>query len=136
MAIKRRGRTRMLKQGEPVPMHAPMCLTVATTGYVELHWRISPYEYVKLYEHRAFLGNPIGEVHHRNGVKTDNRPENLEVVTRQEHRLRHFTWNVHAGAAMRLRGSSYAAIGREFDIDSATAMRGIKSLLGVKRVRR
>lgn len=47
------------------------------------------------YEHQVIaeqmLGRPLTaheHVHHRNGVKSDNRPENLEVVDGREH-LRH-----------------------------------------------
>jgi hypothetical protein len=39
------------------------------------------------------LGRPLykGEhAHHANEVKTDNRPENLEVLTKAEHTRRHF----------------------------------------------
>lgn len=49
------------------------------------------------HEHRIVaarvLGRPLdaGEVvHHRNGKKRDNRPENLEVMTRAAHALLHF----------------------------------------------
>ena len=48
------------------------------------------------YEHRLVASEKIGRlitslehVHHINGDKTDNRPENLEVLTIAEHRLAH-----------------------------------------------
>ncbi len=48
------------------------------------------------YEHRVVAENSLGrrlvdgeEVHHKDGNKTNNIPENLEVVTRQEHFVEH-----------------------------------------------
>jgi hypothetical protein len=49
-----------------------------------------------VYEHRLVAAEKIDRairenehVHHKNGKKTDNRPENLEVLTIAEHRARH-----------------------------------------------
>lgn len=48
------------------------------------------------YEHQLvaeqMLGRRLAEeeiVHHRNGIRTDNRPENLEVTTASEHARHH-----------------------------------------------
>lgn len=49
----------------------------------------------RCYSHRVVAlvhGHTLGpdlEVHHKNGVRDDNRPENLAVVTPEEHRKMH-----------------------------------------------
>lgn len=48
------------------------------------------YEHILVAE--ASLGRSLADdeiVHHRNGIKTDNAPLNLEVVTRSQHAMHH-----------------------------------------------
>jgi hypothetical protein len=83
-------RTRTLKHGDSIPTVEPRKY-LNRRGYVRLRWLVGANDYVEAYEHRVVMGLPEDsvQVHHVNGVKTDNRPENLQLLTLTEHRRLH-----------------------------------------------
>lgn len=87
---------RALRDGEPVPASSP-ARYLNDAGYVRLRWWVGTDQYVEAYEHRVVMGRPAGEVHHRNGDKTDNRPENLVELSKSEHAALHVRQNRDAG---------------------------------------
>jgi hypothetical protein len=63
---------------------------IDVNGYVRIYSR-EQRKY--LLEHRVVMEQVLGRslergetVHHRNAIKTDNRPENLEIMAREPHR--------------------------------------------------
>lgn len=67
-------------------------------GYIHkrLGYRFVQHKGKKVYEHRLVMERKLGKklnkgeiVHHLNGNKTDNRPENLVVMTQSEHVILH-----------------------------------------------
>ena len=70
----------------------------STEGYVYIHAPDHPQRTQQGYilEHRYVMEKKLGRllvpsesVHHINGIKDDNAPENLVVLTRQEHHRHH-----------------------------------------------
>lgn len=66
--------------------------TVDNDGYVTVKTASGKWEY----EHRLIAARMLGRdltseeiVHHRNGIKTDNRGDNLDVMDDQAHRVLH-----------------------------------------------
>jgi len=81
---------RNLKPGERVPEGEPRRYPNGD-GYIRLRWLLSPNNYVECYEHRVFDGvvTDAEHVHHINGVRDDNRLENLKPMEAREHMRSH-----------------------------------------------
>lgn len=68
------------------------CWWVNGKGYIEGKIWIDEHTQIRVKQHRFFMENHLGrkldkdeDVHHINGIKTDNRIENLQVIKHSEH---------------------------------------------------
>ena len=116
---------RQLQPGDPVPTGEPRRYA-NKKGYVRLRWKVAPYEYIEVYEHRLVVGLPPGHVHHKNEVKGDNRGDNLRRVTRLEHGEEHSRINFTEAAALYESGWSLPQLSDRYGVHNSSVMRFLK----------
>jgi hypothetical protein len=90
-------------------------------------------QYVATYEHRVVANTVAPQVHHRNHVKDDNRPENLLGVTPAEHGSEHVTWDRQLGKELYESGLTCQQIAERFGITSGQVSRGLRNVGTVMR---
>ena len=117
---------RYLRDDEPLPDSEPRRYR-GSAGYVRLRWRLGPGELVEALEHRVLVGRPAGmDVHHINGVKDDNRIENLQAIPRRDHMREHnLRIDEKAAAEMYASGMSTVQIGESLSHDASVVWRAL-----------
>jgi hypothetical protein len=116
---------RTLRDGERPPEGEPRRYK-NSHGYIRLRWRVAPGEFVEIYEHRYVTGAKAGEqVHHLNGVRDDNRLENLELIDPTAHAQHHNPSRLDAAEIVALyrSGLSTPEVGRAVGCNPATVYR-------------
>jgi hypothetical protein len=111
-------------------------------GYVVLFRKLS--DGGPIFEHRYIMEQHLGrkispseDVHHKNGVKTDNRIKNLEVIDHQEHCLIHAKErgkklkvlteeDIENMLELRRKGISYRKIAVTFNVATMTVYKWVK----------
>ncbi|NUS00404.1 MAG: hypothetical protein HOV67_34710, partial [Kribbellaceae bacterium] len=123
---------RQLRPGEAVPDTQPRRYG-SGQGYIRLRWKVGTRQYVETYEHRVVDGHvtTAEHVHHRNRVRDDNRPENLEHLTAEEHGEEHRAESLERAQRMAARyeaGRTIPQLAREFELDTSTVCRRLADL--------
>lgn len=121
---------RQLRPGEVVPTGEPRRYR-SSHGYIRLRWRVAPNELVEAYEHRIVAGTMAPEVHHRNGLKDDNRPENLVSLSTLEHAAEHSSVDYVEASQLYRDGWSLPMLAKRYGVGNVTIMRSLK-LRGVQ----
>lgn len=125
-------RNRRLRPDDPRPTSTPRRY-VTRDGYAVLRWKVGPREYVEALEHREVVGGAAEHVHHRNGDKLDNRPENLEPISASAHAQKHVqpSFDTEEAARLYAEGWSLPQLARKYGVHNVSVMRTLKKR-GVK----
>lgn len=126
-----RPKTRQLQAGEPIPSVIPYRCRRKSDGYVRLRWPVSDSEIVEAYEHRVVAGMNAEHVHHINGIRDDNRPENLVCLTERQHKDEHAKVRLAALVLLYESGVSTHVIGHMVGLHYTTVLRRLQ-LSGIK----
>lgn len=122
---------RRLQSGDAIPTGVPQRI-VRKDGYVVLRWRVGPYDAREALEHRVTMGLPVQtlDVHHVNGVRNDNRAENLAVLDRATHRALKTTFDTTEAINLYQEGWSYPRLAKRYGLHPVTVMRTLKNREG------
>lgn len=123
---------RNLRDDEPTPEGVPRRYVQTPTGYITLRWRVGPNEYVERREHRQVALDQgwdiVGKhVHHMNHDGSDNRVENLMVVSVTEHGRQHRSINHSEVVGLYQQGVSMREIARSLGVNGATIFRIVQA---------
>lgn len=116
---------RYLKPNEPIPSGEPRRYK-SPSGYVRLRWKVGKREYIECLEHRLVMGVPDAHVHHKNEIRDDNRPENLEVLSPSLHQAEHREIDTARASELHESGASIPQIARLFGRNHAAIFRAMK----------
>jgi hypothetical protein len=94
-------------------------------GYIRLRWKVGTNQYVDAYEHRIVDGRitDAPHVHHRNGQRHDNRPDNLAHVSELDHHAAHARFDIEDAICKFRAGASYTDLAAEYGVDRTSVLR-------------
>jgi hypothetical protein len=126
---------RWQKYGDPLGVATPRLRALKDTGYVRVKRPGHPEADAAgwAFEHRVVAHDALGpippgfHVHHKNHDRSDNRLENLEVVSPSEHHARHRAIDHKRIAALYVGGMTSTQIAESEHINSATVSRILAS---------
>jgi transcriptional regulator of acetoin/glycerol metabolism len=100
---------------------------------MRLRWKVGVRKYVEVYEHRLLARSESGlEVHHLDHDPDNNNPDNLVLLTPEQHQEHHREhrrkYNWADAAELYLQGWSTPQLGRRFGVDSSTVYRRLRRM--------